>query len=72
MYKGRKPNVPKIVPTPEQVWEVLDLIHRGSSSIGHVCNTKKLTEALFAAGFAYPIADGGLTTLVKEWEFSFL
>ena len=30
MYKRRRPNVPKIVPTPEQVWEVLDPIHRGS------------------------------------------
>ena len=68
MYKGRKPNVPKIVPTPEQVWEILDPIHRGSSSSAksHVCSPKRLTEALSAAGFAFPIADGGLAALVKE------
>ena len=64
-YKGRVPNVPKIVPTPEQVWEVLDPIHRRSSK-KHVMGEQKLVEALSAAGYAYPIADGGLASLVKE------
>ena len=58
MYKGRHPSVKKIVPTPEQVWVVLDPIHRGGRE-KHVCPEQTLVEALSEAGYAFPIANGG-------------
>ena len=60
MYKGRHPSVKKIVPTPAQVWVVLDPIHRGGHE-KHVCPKQTLVEALSEAGYAFPIANGGLS-----------
>ena len=65
MYKGRSASVPKVVPTPEQVWVVLHPVHLGAGG-KHVGTVQTLVNALSEAGYAFPIGHGGLAALVKE------
>ena len=70
-YKGRQPNIARTVPTPEQVFEVLDPLHRGSRS-KHSCDVRVLGDALSKAGYGFPIGLGGVSSLVVEYVNQFL
>ena len=56
MYKGRHPGGKKIVPTPEQVWVVLDQVHQGTHD-KHVCHKQTLVAAPSDAGCALPLKE---------------